>query len=385
MRISPELRRLFIQGGAFLLIVLPPVPYLLMFGAHTSGLGFDMHVFWEAARAVGHGHSPYHPEAVAHMRVVESRNMAAVPADGWAVYPPALFAVLIPLGWLPWHVAWVLGTLLVGAAPFLALRVMGIRDWRCYMATYAMIPVATSIAFGAISTVLMLGLALIWRGRSTVASAIATLVAKLFLAPLVVTLAAVDGRRRALLVAIGTVACGIGSWAIIGFSDITRYPQLLSDLSAVEAHTSFSTIGIAYALGLPLALGTVLAFVLGGAATALSFHEGRAGRRDAAFTYGLLAALLFSPIVWVHYLALLPVAIAARYPRFGIVWLVPLVLWAYQVQAAAGNLYALVLFWGCVLTIVTVVVRAAGATNPLTVAATLVRRGRLPSISSVRA
>jgi hypothetical protein len=30
-------------------------------------------------------------------------------------------------------------------------------------------------------------------------------------------------------------------------------------------------------------------------------------------------------------------------------------------------------------------VRAAGATNPLTVAATLVRRGRLPSISSVRA
>jgi hypothetical protein len=356
-----------------------------MFGAHTSGLGFDMHVFWEAARAVGHGHTPYRPDAVAHMRVVESRNMGAVPADGWAVYPPALFAVLIPLGWLPWHVAWVLGTLLVGAAPFLALRVMGIRDWRCYMATYAMIPVATSIAFGAISTVLMLGLALIWRGRSTVASAIATLVAKLFLAPLVVTLAAVDGRRRALLVAIGTVACGIGSWAIIGFSDITRYPQLLSDLSAVEAHTSFSTIGIAYALGIPLALGTVLAFVLGGAATALSFHEGRAGRRDAAFTYGLLAALLFSPIVWVHYLALLPVAIAARYPRFGIVWLVPLVLWAYQVQAAAGNLYALVLFWGCVLTIVTVVVRAAGATNPLTVAAALVRRGRLPSISSARA
>jgi hypothetical protein len=90
---------------------------------------------------------------------------------------------------------------------------------------------------------------------------------------------------------------------------------------------SFSITGIAYALGLPLALGTVLGLTLGGGAVLLSFSEGHRGRRDAAFTYGLLAALLLSPIVWMHYLALLPVAIAARHPRFGIAWLLPLALW----------------------------------------------------------
>jgi hypothetical protein len=297
--------------------------------------------------------------------------MSAQPLAAWAVYPPALFAVLIPLGWLPWHVAFVLGTLLVAIAPFLALRVMGVRDWRCYLATYGSLPVVSSIGLGAISTVLMLGLALVWRGRSTSPSAIASLVAKVFLWPLVITLAALHGHRRAAIVGAGALACAIGPWAIIGFADITRYPQLLSDLSAIEAHNSFSTTGIAYALGLPLTLGTALGLVLGGGAAARSYHQGHHGRRDAAFTYGLLAALLLSPIVWMHYLALLPVAIAARFPRFGVVWLMPLALWAYQLQAAAGSLLALTLFWGCVLTIVGVTTSTRRAPARLGLRATL--------------
>jgi hypothetical protein len=368
MQISPELRRLLIRGGSLLLILLPVLPYAMMFGGRAAGLGFDLHVFWEAARAVGHARSPYRPAAIAHVRVLEARHMTAEPLAAWAVYPPALFAVLIPFGWLPWHVAFVFGTLLLALAPFYALRSMGVRDWRCYMAMYASLPVVSSIGLGAISTALMLGLALIWRQRSTEAAAIAALVAKLFLWPLMLTLGGIDGHRRAAVVAIGAAAVTVGSWAVIDFADITRYPQLLSDLSAIEAHNSFSTTGIAYALGLPLALGTVLGVVLGGVSIALSVHEGRAGRRDAAFTYGLLAALLLSPIVWMHYLALLPVAIAARFPRFGIVWLVPLVLWAHQLQAASGSVFALALFWGCVLTVTVVTVRASGGTNPLVVA-----------------
>lgn len=376
MRISPELRRLLIRGGSFLLILLPVLPYALMFGGRAAGLGFDLHVFWEAARAVGHARSPYRPADIAHVRVLESRHMTAEPLAAWAVYPPALFAVLIPLGWLPWHVAFVLGTLLLAIAPFFALRVMGVRDWRCYMAAYASLPVVSSIGLGAISTALMLGLALIWRQRSTSSVAVAALVAKLFLWPLIITLGALEGRRRAAVVALGAAIVTVASWAIIGFADITRYPQLLSDLSAIEAHNSFSTTGIAYALGLPLSLGTALGVVLGGGAVALSFHEGRAGRRDAAFTYGLLAALLLSPIVWMHYLALLPVAIASRFPRFGIAWLVPFVLWAHQLQAASGSVFALIVFWGCVTTISVMTVRDAGGANPLVLVRDAVRSVR---------
>jgi hypothetical protein len=265
--------------------------------------------------------------------------------------------VLIPLGWLPWDGALLLGMLLLASAPFLALRVMGVRDWRCYLITYGTFPVVSSIGLGTISTALMLALALIWRERGTVEAGISALVAKLFLWPLVITLAALGGCRRAVFIAIGACVGAVGSWAIIGFADLAAYPRLLSDLSAIEAHNSFSTTGIAYALGLPLELGTGLALVLGGLAAALSVREARSRHRDAARSYGLLATLLLSPIVWMHYLALLPVAIAARYPRFGPIWLVPLALWAHQRQSAAGSLFALSLFWGCVLTILAAVIR----------------------------
>jgi Glycosyltransferase family 87 len=173
----------------------------------------------------------------------------------------------------------------------------------------------------------------------------------------VVAVAMLDGRRRAATIAIGAIACAIASWAAIGFADISQYPRLLTDLSAIEAHNSFSTTGMAYALGLPLELGSLLGVALGAVAGALSFHEARRRHRDSAFTYGVLAALLLSPIVWMHYLTLLPIAIAARFPRFGAIWLVPLTLWAYQLQAPAGNPFALLLFWGCVLTIVVAVVQ----------------------------
>ncbi len=285
--------------------------------ALSPGFGFDLHVFWHAAQAVGHGRSPYDLAGVAHARALEARHPGAQPLAPWAVYPPVLFAAMVPLGWLPWPAALVIGTLLIAACPFAALRVMGVRDWRCYFAMYGSLPMTSSIGLGAISPLLMLGLALIWRGRLGVAAGIATLVAKLFLWPLSIPIAALEGRRRAAEIVVGSIVCTIGSWAIIGFADLTSYPRLLSDLSAIEAHNSFSAVGLAFALGLPLGAGTIIGFALGGAAAALSFRAGVSGRRDDAFTYGLLAALLFSPIVWMHYLVLLFVPLAARVPRFG--------------------------------------------------------------------
>ena len=284
--------------------------------------------------------------------------LARQPLAPWAVYPPVLFAAMVPLGWLPWPAALVIGTLLIAACPFAALRVMGVRDWRCYFAMYGSLPMTSSIGLGAISPLLMLGLALIWRGRLGVAAGIATLVAKLFLWPLSIPIAALEGRRRAAEIVVGSIACTIGSWAIIGFADLTSYPRLLTDLSAIEAHNSFSAVGLAFALGLPLGAGTIVGFALGGAAAALSFRAGVSGRRDDAFTYGLLTALLFSPIVWMHYLVLLFVPLAARVPRFRAVWLVPLALWAHTFQGADGDLLAWALFWVCVACVVTAATRS---------------------------
>lgn len=329
---------------------------LILYGvtvAHPAKLGFDLHVFWEAARAVGHGISPYDPSGVAHMRLAEQRDMGARPLAAWAVYPPALFVVLIPLGVLPWPIAAVVGISLLALAPALALRVMGVRDWRCYVIAYSTAPVYTAISIGTISTLLMLGFALVWRGRGTLVACAATVVAKLLLWPLAAIVAATEGMRRAALLAAVSVALVLVPWVLIGFADIERYPRMLNDLSTIEAHNSFSATGLAFALGLPLALGTYAGLLLGLTLAALAFRAGRHGNRDVAFTLALVAALLASPIVWMHYLALIFLPIAARFPRLNVVWLIPVVLWMHEVQAADGATWAFILVWSCVAVITT--------------------------------
>lgn len=343
--------------GKGLLFALPISLYALVFVHPPPGFGFDLHVFWEASRAVVHGQSPYDLAGVARQRLFEEAHMDIQPLAPWAVYPPALFVVLSPLGLLPWHVAAVLGVGAMALAPLLALRVMGVRDWRCYFAMYASMPLLSSIALGAISTLLMLGFALLWRGRHTVAVGAATIVAKLFLWPLLVVIGATSGIRRTIALTVLAVVTTIASWAVIGFADIQNYPKILSDLSAIEAHHSFSTTGFAYAVGLPQNVGTAAGIVLGLWVCVVAFRAGRRGERDVAFTLALVASLFLSPIVWPHYLALLFIPLAARAPRFNVLWLVPVLLWIHPLQDTHGSPSAFVLVWGCVALVTISVVR----------------------------
>ncbi len=48
----------------------------------------------------------------------------------------------------------------------------------------------------------------------------------------------------------------------------------------------------------------------------------------------IVASLALSPIVWLHYFALLLVPLAITRPRFGPVWILPIALW---VVPADGN------------------------------------------------
>ena len=357
MALTTRVRRMLPVLGNGLLFALPIRLYALVVVHPPPGFGFDLHVFWEAARAVLHGSSPYDPAGVARQRLFEQTHMDVQPIAPWAVYPPALFVALAPLGLLPWHAAAVLGVGAMAVAPFLALRVMGVRDWRCYFAMYASMPLLSSIALGAISTALMLGLALLWRGRHTVAVGAATIIAKLFLWPLLIVIAAISGMRRAVLLGVVALAVTIASWAVIGFADITTYPKILSDLSAIEAHHSFSTTGFAYAIGLPENVGTAAGIVLGAWVGAVAFRAGRRGDRDVAFTLALVASLFLSPIVWPHYLALLFIPLAARSPRFSALWLVPVLLWIHPLQETDGSPWAFILVWGCVAVVTISVVR----------------------------
>jgi hypothetical protein len=255
-----------------------------------------------------------------------------------------MYEMLIPFGYLPWTIAEVIGVAALAITPVCALRVMGVRDWRCYAVMYSSVPLYTSLLLGCVSGALMLAVALMWRGRHVVLAGSCAFVAKLFLWPLLLVEIARGRRRGAILIATAA-ALVILPWALLGFDDITRYPKMLSDLSAAEGHDSFSSTGLAYALGLAPKLGEDVGIVLGLAFTGLAIRAELRGSHDAAYTLAIVAALLASPIVWAHYLLLLSLPIAARYPRFNGIWFLTLLPWLGHVWGANGYIWAFVWTW----------------------------------------
>jgi alpha-1,2-mannosyltransferase len=385
MALTPRFRNLLRVARDALLLGLPVLPYIVMIGLFRRGDGaFDMHVFWVAAQSVAHGDSPYDPAGVAHARALIEAHPHASASTAWAVYPPAAYLPLIPLGLLPWHVAAAIGVAGVAAAGFVALRVMGVRDWRCYLVAFGSAPLATSILEGAISTVLMLAVALVWKGRATVAASAAAIVAKLFAWPLAFVVGGLYGSRRAALLLGSAFAVALGSWTVIGFSDLLAYPGMLQDLSAAEAQNSFSAGGLAYALGAPAALGGYVGLVAGLATALLAWRAARRGNRDAAFTLAIVAALVASPIVWAHYLVLLFLPIAARSPRFSALWLAPLPIWLGYPIGANGHILAFVCSWPCIAIIVIAALRRTPvvADGELRELATSRRAGRIAEAGS---
>src|SRR4051812_5409444 len=119
MALTPRFRNLSRVARDALLLGLPLLPYVVMIGLFRRGDGaFDLHVFWTAAHSVAHGASPYDPAGVAHARALIEAHPQASASTAWAVYPPAAYIPLIPLGLLPWHVAAAIGVAGVAAAGF---------------------------------------------------------------------------------------------------------------------------------------------------------------------------------------------------------------------------------------------------------------------------
>jgi alpha-1,2-mannosyltransferase len=208
-----------------------------------------------------------------------------------------------------------------------ALRVCGVTDRRCYIAVLLAIPVLQTIGLGTIEPLLVLALALAWRYRDrgllgTVPLGFA-IAAKLFLWPVVLWLVVTGRIRRS----VETVAAALGMlfvpWALLGFHELTSYPHMLQLLVKTEQATSwaFPFSGLFGANVLAADLATVVILV------AVS-RSGDGDRR--AFSVSVLACLLVSPLVWLHYYVVLVVPIALASRRFSPVWLVPaLVPWPF--------------------------------------------------------
>jgi hypothetical protein len=291
---------------------------------------FDFAIFLKAADDVRAGDDPYvDPDSV-------SENARAPYA-----YPPLLAILLIPATALPDDVGGsspvgVLVSLFLIAGVVGALALLDVRDWRCYPIALLYPPTLENVEYGAIGPVLALLVALAWRYRHRAGGAAAAVGAaialKVFLWPLVVWLAATRRWAAAAGAAVVAAVLVFGSWAVIGFDGIRDYPDLLRQLSDVEAENSYSAYAILVAAG----LGSTLAHLVSAAAAvgllALGWRAARGGgdgdRR--AFSFALAAGFVLTPILWLHYLVLLVVPIALARPRLSGLWLVPLAMTVFE-------------------------------------------------------
>jgi hypothetical protein len=236
------------------------------------------------------------------------------------------------------------------ASVFIALRFLGVGDWRCYGVAAVSMPVVSTVALGAFTSFLLLGAAATWRYRDREALngvlGALTATSKLFLWPLGVWLLFTRRFRAAVVFALAAAALVIGGWAAIGFAGLRSYPRLLHLLTDLEAHKSFSLVALLrLSGGAATALSALLAAVLV-VAVVLAARSTDGDRR--AFAVAVLGTLATTPVVWMHYYALLFVPIALYRPRLSAVWAVPLALWLAPSTYSEGVTWRILLGLGTV-------------------------------------
>jgi alpha-1,2-mannosyltransferase len=286
----------------------------------VSAYAWDFRAFYDAGHDYLQLHSPYVPVSLAEL--TSQRNF---------VYPLPVAAVFAPLSLIPYPVATVLFIAVSLVLLGLALRLLGIRDWRCYAAMLLGMPVQFGLKLGTLSPLLVFLLAVLWRYRDRTPVAVITLatlvLAKLFLWPLALWFIFMR-RSRVAVMAAALSACAVALASVpFHLSVLTDYPSLLRAVSDFEAPFGFSVYAFGAAAGLPAWGAMGLSVAVGGALLAFAFVRGRRGDESAAFRASVVATLALSPIVWGHYLVLLFVPLALIRPRFSALWLATAWVW----------------------------------------------------------
>jgi glycosyl transferase family 87 len=295
-----------------------------------DGWFFDAHWLWVGWRHVAHGTNPY-------------------PAF---LYPAPAAVIPAPLGFLGYRPAVITWSLILVGAILVALRVAGVRDWRCFGLVLLSMPAYSSIHIGTPTPFLLLATACAWRYRDrpwAVSTAVAFAVGfKVFLWPLLIWLA-VTRFRTSIRAGIATVALVAGCWAVIGFAGASGYLSRLGGTVGTDQFRAFSVVALAHLCGLGAGGAHVAGVVVGIAAVATIVVVGR--RRSAladrnAFIAAVGASLLASPVVWGHYFLLVYAAFALTIRRFGIEWLAPLAFWVVPQQENLGSAVAVIVGLG---------------------------------------
>lgn len=340
-----------------LLGVMPAVLFagLVAIAIHDHDLGYDMRVLVGAGRTIADGLSPW----------------------PGLTYPPLLPFLLVPVGLLP-AAEEVLAFAALLSVP-LSLRLVGVRDWRCYGAALLWAPVFSGVQTANATLFLVLGAAATWRLRDSRAAGgavagLATAV-KFISLPLVVWLAST---RR---VATAAVAAVVAAGATVGLTLVAE--QVLTrqdggagggsvaasvgDVPGIATTQSYSIIDMVRQAGASSQLGYVAQGLAVLALCCLVARFGLRGEIARSFAAANVATLVAAPNVWLHSFSFLLLAVAVRRPSLSPVWLAPALL--FVVPVVDPGVAHLVVAWAVSAVVaVTVIrpdrVRSADAARP---------------------
>jgi hypothetical protein len=311
--------------------VLTPLWFLVVAGLKGS-FALDFHgAFLPASRAIIHGHSPY--SAIGSQALAEGRAF---------LYPPLTGYLLAPFTMLPAVAAEIIAVVLIATAVPATLLLLGVRDWRCHAMAFLWWPTIIAIQTGNLTLPMLLGLAVVWRfrDRRLVAAVIAGLVIalKIFFWPVLFWLLATRRYRTAALAVATSAVLVVVPWAGIGFAGLRGYPHLLSNVSAHEGPRSYSMAALLHGVLPSWTAATIAGTTVGAGILAIAFIAGRRGRDKDAFALSIVAVLVLSPLLEMHYLTAILVVVALYRRQFGPVWAVPLLMWGAHATVAGSTL-----------------------------------------------
>lgn len=290
--------------------------------AHAGSLALDFdHSMWVGGHRAVHGLTPY----------VAGDSPELATGEPF-VYPAPALLLALPFTLLSQGVAGAVWTGLCLLSVLLALGALGVRDWRVYGVVLLWPAVVSGWQSGNVTLPLMLGVACAWRWRDrpVVAGALVGALAsvKLFTWPLGLWLLATR-RYRAAAWALGTgAALNLAAWATIGFDEVGRYRGVVDGLTRAREQYSYSVVALAEHHDLGRGGAYALAAVVAATVAVVCIRAGRRGGDATCFALAVAVTLLATPLIWLHYYALLAVPLALHRPRFGLAWVLPLALWA---------------------------------------------------------
>jgi hypothetical protein len=358
MRMPPasEPRRMFALihrfSNVLLFAVLPFVLTLSVLGS-SFVRGPFLYDFKGGLYGAGHdilrGEDPYRPAYLARQAALKRAGKTAETVISVPVYPAPALVAAVPFSLLPYRVAGALFVLLGIGAFAAALWLLSVRDWRCYGLAFMSWPVLHGLMLGAVTPLLAFAAAVAWRYRARLwpcAIAVASLVSvKLFPWPLAIWLLATRRTRAFLAASALALVATLGAWAAIGFDGLVGYPSMLGDLSFVSEDVSVSPVAGFIALGLSAGVARAAALAIAGLVLAVAWLLVRRPDGDRrAFGLAVIAALVASPMLWPHYMALLfvPIALASR--RLSPLWFVPLLAYIAPVAQTTHRPWVIVVY-----------------------------------------